>query len=147
MVYYDPSGYNKIPDCVKTKNGETEDTIIGKDAHAELKEWREKSGEFDYVNQKLKDADGNVILVPCRVSRKTGYADKKMQGVIPDAIKGPEKGLFRGNGGCFPPTTPVFMLIRRFSIFGWEAEPSNPSIQDTPYPAYFVYFGSRMPCG
>ena len=57
-----------------------------------MKEWREKSGEFDYVNQKLKDADGNVILVPRRVSRKTGYADKKMQGVIPDAIKGPEKG-------------------------------------------------------
>ena len=92
VVYYDPSGYNKIPDCVKTKNGETEDTVIGKDAHAELKEWREKSGEFDYVNQKLKDADGNVILVPHNISRKTGHAGEKMQGVIPDAIKGPEKG-------------------------------------------------------
>ena len=53
----------------------------------ERKQW-----EFDYVNQKLKDADGNVIRVPHSIARKTGKKSTEQQGVIPDAIKGPEKG-------------------------------------------------------
>lgn len=55
--------------------------------------------------------------------------------------------LFGGNSGRKTPTTPVFMLTKRFWIFGWEAEPSNPSRPGTPCPACSVCCGSRMPCG
>lgn len=112
---------------------------------------------FELARQIIYELGGLSFLeyAPLTYQRMMELRQKDGQGASPDFAADIKTAcenclkirLFRGNGGCFPPTTPVFMLIRRFSIFGWEAEPSNPSIQDTPYPAYFVYFGSRMPCG
>ena len=46
-----------------------------------------------------------------------------------------EKGLFRGNGGLKTATTPVFIHVKRHSVFGLEVECVYQSIQGTPYQA------------
>ena len=101
VMYYDPSGHEECnPDKkkeleetnTKKKSGETSATAKGKEVHAQKAEARKASGEFSSVNEKLTDANGNVIEVPKNVNKKTKKQSGGMQGVIPDAVKGPDKG-------------------------------------------------------
>ena len=104
----DPSGYscqssaNKLKGQANTKktaqnqkgkkNGETSATAIGKKVHAQKAEERRKSGEYDSVNERLKDANGNDIQVPRTVTKKNQKESIKQQAAMPDAVKGPDKG-------------------------------------------------------
>ncbi|MBC2582912.1 hypothetical protein, partial [Clostridium sp. DJ247] len=71
--------------------GETNSTKIGKQVHKVKADERRKSGDYDTVNEPLKDKDGNVIEVPKRID-KQGRPSKKYQRAIPDAVQGPPKG-------------------------------------------------------
>lgn len=75
----------------QTTNGETNSTKVGKQVHRERAEERRKSGEYDTVNEVLKDSEGNIIEVPKRIN-KEGKPSKKTQRVIPDAVQGPPEG-------------------------------------------------------
>ncbi len=108
VFYMDPSGYscqssaNKLKGQANTKktaqnqkgkkNGETSATAIGKKVHAQKAEERRKSGEYDSVNERLKDANGNDIQVPRTVTKKNQKESIKQQAAMPDAVKGPDKG-------------------------------------------------------
>ncbi|MBD5515016.1 MAG: hypothetical protein HDR06_10300 [Lachnospiraceae bacterium] len=102
VMYYDPSGH--ATDCNKNKSnggekteaakksGETSATAKGKEVHKQKADARRQSGEFDSVNEKLKDANGNEIKVTKTVNKKTGKKSNTTQAVMPDAVKGPDKG-------------------------------------------------------
>lgn len=54
--------------------------------------------------------------------------------------------LFGYDCGWKPPTPPVIMRLSPLLTFGLEVESPNLSIQGIPYPTYFGYCESHMPC-
>ncbi|MBU3179438.1 hypothetical protein KPL47_24520 [Clostridium estertheticum] len=85
--------YNKAVEDDKNRNvtGETSSTKTGKQVHKVKADERRKSGDYDTVNEPLKDKNGNNIEVPKRIN-KQGIPSKKYQRAIPDAVQGPPKG-------------------------------------------------------
>ncbi|MCB2342175.1 hypothetical protein LGK96_17905, partial [Clostridium estertheticum] len=85
--------YRKAIEDDKNKNvtGETSSTKTGKQVHKVKADERRKSGDYDTVNEPLKDKNGNNIEVPKRIN-KQGIPSKKYQRAIPHAVQGPPKG-------------------------------------------------------
>ncbi|UBF30182.1 hypothetical protein K9N68_39275 (plasmid) [Kovacikia minuta CCNUW1] len=74
-------------------SGESEQTRRGKEYHRDMVAGRRASGDYNLVNQVMKDKAGNVIEVPYRVDVETGQPlDTRIQRVLPDAVNF-EKGL------------------------------------------------------
>jgi len=68
-------------------SGETSATAKGKEVHAERAAERRASGEWDEVNQRMRDANGETIEVPRRVDPKTGEpVGTRTQTAQPDAV-------------------------------------------------------------
>ncbi|OAB38859.1 hypothetical protein, partial [Paenibacillus glacialis] len=100
----------------KEKNnitGETNSTKAGKKIHKEKADERRASGEYDTVNEPLKDNDGNIIEVPKRID-KNGEPSKKYQRSIPDAVQGPPKGNIIDDKPVGRPISKDKQEIRRF---------------------------------
>ncbi len=74
------------------KNGETEATKIGKKVHKERADERRENDLYASVNEKLTDADGNVIEVPHTVDKQNKEIIGGMQSAMPDAVIAPDKG-------------------------------------------------------
>ncbi|MGL5086788.1 MAG: hypothetical protein ACRC68_13945, partial [Clostridium sp.] len=108
-------GVNKTVDGGKNKKitGETSSTKIGKQVHKVKADARRKSGDYDTVNEALKDKDGNVIEVPKRID-KQGRPSKKYQRAIPDAVQGPPKGNIIDDKPLGRPISKDKQEIRRF---------------------------------
>ena len=104
VMYFDPSGHKGKDDCPSgaaakqgeteagKKTGETQATAMGKKVHKQRADERRASGEYDSVNERLKYADGSVIKVNRTIGKKSGKVSRTMQAVMPDAVKGPNKG-------------------------------------------------------
>lgn len=73
--------------------GETRATTIGKAYHAERAESRRASGDFDLVNQPLRDADGKPVMVSKRVELSSGepVSSSGEQLARPDAVNLPRR--------------------------------------------------------
>lgn len=69
-------------------SGETSATATGKAYHAERAESRRGSGDFDLVNQPLRDIEGNPVLVSKRVDLSSGepVTSSGEQLARPDAV-------------------------------------------------------------
>jgi len=76
-------------ETIGSKSGETVHTRSGKSTHRQLADERRAAGEFDLVNEPIRDAQGRPIDVPTRVDLKTGapVAAKGTQTAWPDAVK------------------------------------------------------------
>lgn len=109
----------------KKIKGETSSTKVGKEVHKKRAEERRKSGEYDTVNEALKDKDGNIIEVPKRVNPKTGVPSKKTQRAIPDAVQGPPKGHIIDDKPSGRPISKDKQEMRR-NIEAYEAKYGEP---------------------
>ena len=79
---------------IDAKSGETVATRVGKDVHHSEAETRRAGGNFDLVNEPIRDKNGNPIRVPKRVDLKTGQPQPgaRLQESVPDAVSF-KKGL------------------------------------------------------
>lgn len=69
------------------KKGETQATRSGRDHHADRKEQRRSSGDWDEVDTTMKYDDGKTIEVPKRVNLRTGLPrGSKVMTTKPDAV-------------------------------------------------------------
>ncbi|WP_207952276.1 hypothetical protein, partial [Paenibacillus turpanensis] len=93
--------------------GETSSTKTGKEIHKRNADERRRSGEYDTVNEPLKDKEGNIIEVPKRID-KQGRPSKKYQRAIPDAVQGPPKGRIIDDKPVGRPISKDKQEIRRF---------------------------------
>ncbi len=82
-----------VPKGKKEIKGETSSTKVGKDVHKNRADARRQNGDYDTVNEALRDKDGNIIELPKRIDSKTGLPSKKTQKAIPDAVKGSSNGI------------------------------------------------------
>nr|WP_144415314.1 hypothetical protein [Paenibacillus durus] len=93
--------------------GETNSTKAGKQVHKQKADERRESGEYDTVNEPLKDKDGKIIEVPKRID-KNGEPSRKYQRAIPDAVQGPPKGNIIDDKPVGRPISKDKQEIRRF---------------------------------
>ena len=69
------------------KKGETNATRVGKEVHKKLADARRASGEWDEVNERITNADGDPIEVPRKINLKTGEPiGTDTQATQPDAV-------------------------------------------------------------
>ncbi|MBU7316359.1 hypothetical protein [Paenibacillus oleatilyticus] len=97
----------------KNITGETSSTKTGKKVHKQKADERRASGDYDLVNEPLKDKDGKTIEVPKRID-KQGRPSKKTQKAIPDAVQGPPKGNIIDDKPLGRPISKDKQEIRRF---------------------------------
>jgi hypothetical protein len=73
---------------IDPKSGETVHTRSGRSTHKQLADERRAAGDFDLVNEPIRDAQGKPIEVPTRVDLETGtpVARKGTQTTRPDAV-------------------------------------------------------------
>jgi hypothetical protein len=83
------------PGTVAPRSGETTSTRVGKDVHRGSADARRAEGQFDLVNEPIRDKSGNPIQVPKRVDLKTGEPQpgSPLQEAIPDAVSFKKGGL------------------------------------------------------
>ncbi|WP_254495413.1 contractile injection system protein, VgrG/Pvc8 family [Brevibacillus sp. RS1.1] len=97
----------------KSITGETSSTKTGKKVHKQKADERRATGDYDLVNEPLKDKDGKTIEVPKRID-KQGRPSKKTQKAIPDAVQGPPKGNIIDDKPLGRPISKDKQEIRRF---------------------------------
>jgi phage tail protein X len=68
--------------------GETTATATGKTVHRNLAEGRRASGDYDLVNQPIRDSKGTPVEVPRKIDLSTGMPklEAGKQSAIPDAV-------------------------------------------------------------
>jgi hypothetical protein len=108
-------------------SGETAATISGKAVHRRLANERRASGEFDLVNQPIRDAAGNPIQVPRRIDLKSGEpsSDPRTQTAIPDAVRY-ERGLVLDDKPLGRPVSKDRQEIVRFIRAYEQSQGSSP---------------------
>ena len=94
-------------------SGETNSTKLGKEIHKKKADKRRESGNYDTVNEKMKDSNGDIIEVPKR-RNKNGIPSKKTQAAAPDAVQGPPKGKIIDDKPLNRPISKDKQEIRRF---------------------------------
>jgi len=107
--------------------GETAATATGKEVHRQRADERRASGDWDGVNEPIRDTDGNEIEVPVRRDADGNPADDRTQVAIPDAVSY-ERGVVLDDKPAGRPIRKDRQEIRRF-IEAYERREGEPPEQ------------------